>query len=39
DSSVPTRVYFDKSYERLKQIKIDHSRDPYNHFRSRKTIM
>ncbi|MFN0202080.1 MAG: FAD-binding oxidoreductase [Bacteroidia bacterium] len=39
DSSVPTRVYFDKSYERLKQIKIDHSRDPYNHLRSRKTIM
>jgi hypothetical protein len=39
DSSIPTRVYFDKSYKRLKQIKIEHSRDPYNHLRSRKTIM
>jgi hypothetical protein len=39
DSAIPTRVYFDKSYDRLKQIKEEFSRDPYNHLRSRKTIV
>jgi len=39
DSSIPTRVYFDKNYEKLKNIKKDHSKDPYNHFRSPKTII
>ena len=39
DSSIPTKVYFDKSYERLKKIKIDLCEDPHNHFRSRKTII
>lgn len=39
DISIPTRVYFDKSYEKLKAIKIEHSKDPYNHLRTRKTIL
>ncbi len=39
DSSIPTRVYFDKNYEKLKNIKKEHSQDPYNHFRSPKTII
>jgi hypothetical protein len=39
DISIPTRVYFDKSYEKLKAIKIEHSKDPYNHLRTRKTII
>lgn len=39
DDSVPTSVYFDKSYERLKVIKETYVRDPFNHLRSRKTII
>ena len=39
DSSIPTKTYFDKSYERLKEIKETYSEDPYNHFRTRKTII
>lgn len=39
DNGVPTSVYFDKSYERLKEIKIKASQDPNNHFRTRKTII
>jgi hypothetical protein len=39
DSSVPTRTYFDKSYNDLVKAKETHSKDPYNHFRSRKTII
>ncbi|WP_299161864.1 FAD-dependent oxidoreductase [uncultured Tenacibaculum sp.] len=39
DSSIPTKTYFDKSYERLKEIKENQSKDPYNHFRTRKTII
>lgn len=39
DSAVPTRTYFDSSYERLKLIKRTYSRDPDNHLRSRKTII
>ena len=39
DSSIPTETYFAQSYERLKQIKRDHSKDPLNHFRIRKSII
>jgi hypothetical protein len=39
DISIPTSVYFDKNYEKLKAIKIEHSRDPNNHLRTRKTII
>jgi hypothetical protein len=39
DINIPTSVYFDKSYEKLKTIKINHSLDPFNHFRTRKTII
>ena len=39
DSSVPTKTYFDKSYEELVRIKQAHARDPFNHFCSRKTII
>lgn len=39
DSSVPTKTYFDKSYEDLVKIKQTHVKDPHNHFRSRKTII
>ncbi len=39
DSSVPTKTYFGDSYDRLKQIKINFSKDPLNHFRTRKTII
>jgi len=39
DSSIPTEVYFDTSYERLKEIKKKYSRDSLNHFRTRKTII
>ncbi len=39
DIAVPTSVYFDKNYEKLKQIKIDNSKDPNNHLRTRKTII
>ncbi len=39
DSSVPTKTYFDTSYNDLVKAKENHSEDPYNHFRSRKTII
>ncbi|MBC7861811.1 MAG: FAD-dependent oxidoreductase, partial [Bacteroidia bacterium] len=39
DSSVPTKTYFDKSYNDLVTAKEKHSKDPLNHFRSRKTII
>ncbi|MEM9545013.1 MAG: FAD-binding protein [Bacteroidota bacterium] len=39
DASIPTEVYFDKSYERLKKIKMELCKDPHNHFRTRKTII
>jgi hypothetical protein len=39
DNSIPTSVYFDKNYDKLKKIKINFSKDPYNHFRTRKTII
>ena len=39
DSSIPTKTYFGDSYEDLKEIKINCSKDKYNHFRTRKTIL
>ncbi len=39
DNSIPTKTYFDKSYEKLKKIKIKLCKDPHNHFRTRKTII
>lgn len=39
DSSVPTREYFLQSFERLRQTKLDYSKDPDNRLRSRKTII
>jgi hypothetical protein len=39
DSSIPTEIYFDTSYERLKEIKKKYSMDNLNHFRTRKTII
>jgi hypothetical protein len=39
DSSIPTATYFAENYEKLIAIKLDHSIDPLNHFRSRKTIL
>lgn len=39
DSSVPTKTYFSQSYQELINIKHKYSKDPRNHFRSRKTII
>ena len=39
DSSIPTESYFGSSYEELKKIKKNYSKDYMNHFRSRKTII
>lgn len=39
DSSIPTETYFGESYDRLKKVKKDISKDPQNHFRTRKTII
>ncbi|WP_316838969.1 FAD-dependent oxidoreductase [Pedobacter gandavensis] len=39
DDSIPTRVYFQDSYDRLKEIKDSYSKDPNNMFSSRKTII
>jgi len=40
DSSIPTKTYFGKSYEKLKEIKEQYSKDTlFNHFRTRKTII
>ena len=39
DSSIPTKTYFDFNYDELKHIKETYSEDPYNHFRTRKTII
>ncbi len=39
DSSIPTETYFGDSYGELKRIKENYSEDPYNHFRTRKTII
>ena len=39
DSSIPTKTYFADSYDDLVKIKDDYSKDDYNHFRTRKTII
>lgn len=39
DNTIPTKTYFQQSYERLIRVKKEYSRDPYNYFRSRKTII
>ncbi len=39
DDSIPTHVYFQESYDRLKEIKDAHSKDPDNLLSSRKTII
>ncbi|SDI52485.1 Berberine and berberine like [Chryseobacterium taeanense] len=39
DDSIPTRVYFQENYDRLKEIKKDYSKDPDNMLSSRKTII
>ncbi|GAB5416826.1 MAG: hypothetical protein Crog4KO_16920 [Crocinitomicaceae bacterium] len=40
DSSIPTEIYFDKSYSKLKSIKESNLvQDEYNHLRTRKTII
>ncbi|SEB36546.1 Berberine and berberine like [Tenacibaculum sp. MAR_2009_124] len=39
DSSIPTKTYFADSYDKLIKIKENYSEDPFNHFRSRKTII
>ncbi len=39
DSSIPTKTYFAQHYDRLKKIKETYSKDPLNHFRTRKTII
>ena len=39
DSSVPTREYFLQFFERLRQVKLNYSKDPDNRLRSRKTII
>ncbi|NMR33318.1 FAD-binding oxidoreductase [Chryseobacterium aquaticum] len=39
DDSIPTRVYFQESYDRLKEIKEAYSQDPDNMLSSRKTII
>ncbi|WP_053002321.1 FAD-binding protein [Kordia jejudonensis] len=39
DASIPTKTYFGENYEDLIQIKKDYSKDPLNHFRTRKTII
>ncbi|HVW98191.1 MAG TPA: FAD-binding protein [Mucilaginibacter sp.] len=39
DASIPTRVYFQESYDRLKKIKESYSKDPDNMLSSRKTII
>ncbi|MDF2931446.1 MAG: FAD-binding protein [Chryseobacterium sp.] len=39
DDSIPTHVYFQESYDRLKEIKETYSKDPNNILSSRKTII
>ncbi|WNJ19915.1 FAD-binding protein [Pontibacter sp. G13] len=39
DDSIPTKTYFAQSYKRLIEIKDEYSKDPDNHFRTRKTII
>ena len=39
DASIPTKTYFGDNYEHLIKVKKDFSKDPKNHFRTRKTIL
>lgn len=39
DNSIPTETYFAHNYQRLVDIKKEYSKDEYNHFRKRKTII
>ncbi|CAL2104514.1 FAD-binding oxidoreductase [Tenacibaculum sp. 190130A14a] len=39
DSSIPTKTYFAQNYEELIRVKEKYSKDPFNHFRTRKTII
>lgn len=39
DASIPTKTYFDDNYDDLIKVKKDYSKDPFNHFRTRKTII
>ncbi|PTX61681.1 berberine-like enzyme [Kordia periserrulae] len=39
DASIPTKTYFGDSYKDLINIKEKYSKDPLNHFRTRKTII
>ncbi len=39
DADIPTKDYFQENYEKLKQVKIQYSQDPFNRLSSNKTIM
>jgi len=39
DAGIPTRNYFQQNFDRLRDIKMNYSKDPKNRFRSRKTII
>lgn len=39
DPAIPTKTYFGKSYQRLVSIKKEYVEDPFNHLRTRKTII
>lgn len=39
DNNIPTSVYFDNNYERLREIKERYANDEFNHLRTRKTIV
>ncbi|MFC3031551.1 FAD-binding protein [Pseudoalteromonas fenneropenaei] len=39
DASIPTQTYFQQNYQKLVEIKLEYSKDKYNHLRTRKTII
>lgn len=39
DPAIPTEVYFQQNYDKLVEIKQECIQDPYNHLRTRKTII
>ncbi|WP_430408365.1 FAD-binding protein [Kordia sp.] len=39
DASIPTKTYFGDNYDDLIKVKKNYSKDPLNHFRTRKTII
>jgi hypothetical protein len=39
DASIPTKTYFAQNYKALIAVKENYSKDPLNHFRTRKTII